>query len=326
MHCVTNIREDLYWLGASDRRLAKFENVFPIPRGVSYNAYLVLDEKTVLLDTVDKAVGERFFENLEFALAEKLDPADKGRVVGAGSSCGVDLGRFDLQKKEAWRRKIRATYGAEGFVYGFMGRINRDKGINELLAANTDKPIYNYILGLRKYYKDKDYEAAIKVFKEVAKDSPEGYTMQAVCLANKNYGKRDVKKAIKTLEKAVKKGSVVANYYLSSLYGQDGDKDKALELLRTAADGGVAFAQCKLGDMFFSGDGIAKDYVKAAEYYLKAEKQNYLSPASAQNLIVCYERGISSLPDINNSKQRIAELKETKPNNNLVDMLWAITE
>ena len=56
-------------LGGSDRQLAKFENVFPIPRGVSYNAYLVLDEKTVLLDTVDKAVGERFFENLEFALA-----------------------------------------------------------------------------------------------------------------------------------------------------------------------------------------------------------------------------------------------------------------
>ena len=53
MHCVTNIHEDLYWLGGSDRQLAKFENVFPIPRGVSYNAYLVLDEKTVLLDTVD---------------------------------------------------------------------------------------------------------------------------------------------------------------------------------------------------------------------------------------------------------------------------------
>ena len=69
MHCVTNICDDLYWLGASDRRLAKFENVYPIPRGVSYNAYLVLDEKTVLLDTADKAVGERFLENLEFALA-----------------------------------------------------------------------------------------------------------------------------------------------------------------------------------------------------------------------------------------------------------------
>ena len=61
MHCVTNIHEDLYWLGGSDRQLAKFENVFPIPRGVSYNAYLVLDEKTVLLDTVDKAVGDTVF-------------------------------------------------------------------------------------------------------------------------------------------------------------------------------------------------------------------------------------------------------------------------
>ena len=57
MHCVTNIHDDLYWLGASDRRLAKFENVYPIPRGVSYNAYLVLDEKTVLMDTVDWAIG-----------------------------------------------------------------------------------------------------------------------------------------------------------------------------------------------------------------------------------------------------------------------------
>ncbi len=69
MHCVYNIHDDLYWLGASDRRLARFENVYPVPNGVSYNSYLVLDEKTVLLDTVDQAVGERFFENLIFALA-----------------------------------------------------------------------------------------------------------------------------------------------------------------------------------------------------------------------------------------------------------------
>ena len=201
-----------------------------------------------------------------------------------------------------------------------------EKEFNKLLAENMEKPIYNYILGLKKYYVDKDYEAAIKVFKDVAKESPEGYTMQAVCLANKNYEKRNVKKAMKTLEKAVKEGSVVANYYLSSLYEQEGDKDQFIELLKTAADGGVAFAQCKLGDMLFMGDGMAKDYVKAAEYYLKAEKQNYLTPASAQNLIVCYERSISSLPDVKNAKQRIAELKKIKPNNNLVDMLRAIKE
>ena len=68
MYCVHPITADLFWLGASDRRLSLFENVFPIPRGVSYNAYLLRDEKTVLLDTVDKAVGEQFFENLEHLL------------------------------------------------------------------------------------------------------------------------------------------------------------------------------------------------------------------------------------------------------------------
>ena len=71
MHCVTNIHEDLYWLGGSDRQLAKFENVFPIPRGVSYNAYLVLDEKTVLLDTAVDALGKVFRKMLKLAEVEK---------------------------------------------------------------------------------------------------------------------------------------------------------------------------------------------------------------------------------------------------------------
>ena len=68
MHCVHAVTSDVLWLGASDRRLALFENVYPIPRGISYNSYLVLDEKTILLDTVDKAVGDRFLENLEYGL------------------------------------------------------------------------------------------------------------------------------------------------------------------------------------------------------------------------------------------------------------------
>lgn len=68
MHCTRKITEDITWLGASDRRLSRFENAFPLPKGVSYNSYLINDEKTVLLDTTDKAVSGRFFENLEFAL------------------------------------------------------------------------------------------------------------------------------------------------------------------------------------------------------------------------------------------------------------------
>ena len=71
MYCTKKITSDLIWLGGSDRRLALFENVYPIPRGVSYNAYLIRDEKTALLDTVDQAIAERFFENLEHALQGK---------------------------------------------------------------------------------------------------------------------------------------------------------------------------------------------------------------------------------------------------------------
>lgn len=68
MHNTRNIQEDIIYLGANDRRLALFENHYPIPRGVSYNAYLVLDEKTVLLDTADAAVADQFFDNLAYGL------------------------------------------------------------------------------------------------------------------------------------------------------------------------------------------------------------------------------------------------------------------
>ncbi|MDO4601828.1 MAG: FprA family A-type flavoprotein [Eubacteriales bacterium] len=74
MYCVKKVTEDTFWIGASDRRLALFENIYPIPRGVSYNAYVIMDEKTVLLDTVDKSVSGQFFENLEHVLGgRKLD-------------------------------------------------------------------------------------------------------------------------------------------------------------------------------------------------------------------------------------------------------------
>ena len=74
MYGIRNIGDDLFYVGASDRRLALFENVYPVPDGVSYNAYVLRDEKNVLFDTVDKAVESRFVENVEKALnGGKLD-------------------------------------------------------------------------------------------------------------------------------------------------------------------------------------------------------------------------------------------------------------
>ena len=68
MHCTRKVLDDLIWVGADDRRLSCFEGVYSVPDGVSYNSFLMLDEKTVLFDTVDKAVYQVFFENVEFAL------------------------------------------------------------------------------------------------------------------------------------------------------------------------------------------------------------------------------------------------------------------
>ncbi|WP_277668451.1 FprA family A-type flavoprotein [Caproiciproducens galactitolivorans] len=68
MHSVRKVTEDLYWVGGNDRRLALFENIHPIPRGVSYNSYLLLDEKTVLFDTVDWSVCRQLLENVTFLL------------------------------------------------------------------------------------------------------------------------------------------------------------------------------------------------------------------------------------------------------------------
>ncbi|WP_178042356.1 MBL fold metallo-hydrolase [Frisingicoccus sp.] len=68
MYCVRNVTEDLYWIGANDHRLSLFENIHPIPEGVSYNAYVLMDEKTVLFDTIDWSSCRQFLENLEHVL------------------------------------------------------------------------------------------------------------------------------------------------------------------------------------------------------------------------------------------------------------------
>ena len=74
MYCVRKVTDDLTWIGANDRRLALFEGVYKIPMGVSYNSYVLLDEKTVVFDTVDASASKQYLENLDHVLGgRKLD-------------------------------------------------------------------------------------------------------------------------------------------------------------------------------------------------------------------------------------------------------------
>ena len=68
MYCTRKVTDTIHWVGGSDRRLALFENLFPIPRGVSYNSYVILDEKTALLDTADPSIRNQFLENVTHVL------------------------------------------------------------------------------------------------------------------------------------------------------------------------------------------------------------------------------------------------------------------
>lgn len=199
------------------------------------------------------------------------------------------------------------------------------KEINELLKEDNEGPFSQYLMGLRKYHVDKDYEAAIDCFKKVEKaNNIEGTTMLAVCLANKDYKKRNLKKAIKQLTKAAAT-SPAAQYYLSAMYetgtGVDKDDAKAVELLKTAADKGVAYAQCKLGDRYMAGNGVEQNATKAALLYLDAEAQKHLTPQSAKKLAECYGQKLSVLPDLQDADKRIAQLGKQKVNSNLINLL-----
>lgn len=74
MNGIKKVTDKISWIGGSDRRLERFENIFPIPEGVSYNSYFIDDEKTAVFDTADITVSDQYLENLAEALAgRKLD-------------------------------------------------------------------------------------------------------------------------------------------------------------------------------------------------------------------------------------------------------------
>lgn len=75
--------------------------------------------------------------NVDMGIKEGLFLPEKATVIWNGSSGGVNLKRFCHEKRDAWRREIRGELGLleNDFVFGFVGRITKDKGINELLEA-----------------------------------------------------------------------------------------------------------------------------------------------------------------------------------------------
>ena len=210
----------------------------------------------------------------------------------------------------------------------FCQNTRQADAVKKVIADEGDENFRTYIDGLKKYYVDKDYETAIKLFKKVEKaNMVEGITMQGVCMADGENSKGNLKKAFKTLTAAAKK-SAAAKYYLADLYqegkGTDKNVKKACELIVKSAEEGWGDAQAKAGDMYFEGQGVAQDYMKAVEFYLAAEAQSKLNSQSAKNLARCYKMSISNLPDLDKSEERVEALVKVRNDNHLLEMLKKI--
>jgi len=110
--------------------------------GIAYVGFTGIKRKIFkaiekLVCTLSSWVEPDSFGNLNFSHEEGLYPKEKGSVVWNGSASGVNLQKFDISQKIKWRKQIREQYkmGENDFIYGFVGRITGDKGIDELFAA-----------------------------------------------------------------------------------------------------------------------------------------------------------------------------------------------
>jgi flavorubredoxin len=114
MKAITN---DIYYVGVNDRRKKLFENLWPLPYGVSYNSYLIIDEKNVLIDTVDICYSEIFFKKIDeilnggkidYLIIDHMEPDHSGcirllrekypeiRIVGNKQTFGMLAGYHNI--------------------------------------------------------------------------------------------------------------------------------------------------------------------------------------------------------------------------------------
>ena len=130
MHNEVEISAGLYYVGGSDRRIALFENVYPLVNGASYNSYLYLDEKTLLLDTVDRSVSDVFYGNLEYLLKDR--PLDYLVVNHMEPDHAANIGELLLRHPET---TVVISAMAQKFLFNYFPGVKA----KFLIVAEGDK-------------------------------------------------------------------------------------------------------------------------------------------------------------------------------------------
>ncbi len=142
MHNCRKITNDMYWVGGNDRKIKQFEGSIPLTNGISYNSYFVDDKKTVLLDTVDTAVAQIMFDNLEHLLkGRKLDYVIINHLEPDHSASLADLLRKYPEVKMIGSDKIKAM--AKQFISFDIE--DRFKQIEEGEILNTGRHDFTFV-------------------------------------------------------------------------------------------------------------------------------------------------------------------------------------
>lgn len=147
MYCVREVTDRLYWVGANDYRLTLFENIHPIPKGVSYNSYLLLDEKTVLFDTIDWSCCRQLVENVEHLLGDRA-------LDGKLFADEVNFERDWLDDARRYYANIVGKYGAQ-----VQALLKKAAGLDIAYICPLHGPIWRENIGwlIDKYQKWSTY-------------------------------------------------------------------------------------------------------------------------------------------------------------------------
>lgn len=125
-----------FFAGINNRLYTQWGIYYVGQTGIKRKIFKLMEKLTCKFSTIIEPDSK---SNLKFSVLEGLYPEYKARLIGSGSSRGVNLSKFDFKKRNDFRKEIRDSLNLnDEFIFGYLGRINKDKGINELLYAFKD--------------------------------------------------------------------------------------------------------------------------------------------------------------------------------------------
>lgn len=238
---------------------------------------------------------------------------------------GAHNAQWDLA--QCYREGVGTPVNYERALYWYAKAVDKGhaRGFKNLITDSIpNSPFVAYLKGM-KAYSAKNFDEALKEFKVVDKAKViDGKLMEAVILANKDYPKQNVKKAVKILKDAAKTDAQ-AMYLLGTLYeqgkGVEKDMDLAVDYMKKSADMGCGPAICALADMYYEGRGVDQDYETAVALYDKAYTVGELSENAAKRYALCYQDGKGGLEV---DKAKAEEILKSVKRNTVAELLKTV--